>query len=73
MTLSKRLQKLENAANPCGQLIVVHQHEDEPREAARVRWQRDHPGVDLESALVVVIRRFAKRGQDEQSQPASAT
>jgi hypothetical protein len=58
MTLSSRLRKLEKAAYPGGQLIVVKQHEDESREAARERWQRDHPGIDLESALVVVLRRF---------------
>jgi hypothetical protein len=58
MTLSSRLRKLEKAAYPGGQLIVVKQHKDEPIEVARERWQRDHPGVDLKSALVVVIRRF---------------
>ena len=60
MTLSKRVQRLEQAANPIGQLIVVEQYGDETDEVARERWRRDHPGVDLDAALVVVIRRISR-------------
>ena len=45
MTLSSRLQKLEKAANPGREpIVLVEQYEGEPIEAVEKHWKREHPG-----------------------------
>ena len=55
MTLQARVSKLERAANALGGVAVMFRHVDETDEAARERWQQDHPGENLDAYDLKVI------------------